>query len=510
MVKHYELVTAKIQLKPWDEHFIKLQDIYTTILLYKESISFPGEPRKVELSGSIDDIFKPIDGNLPPRILLLAPAGHGKTTVVAKMTYDWMTKAKTSPLKDIPLLFTITLRHTTINTSLGEAIIDQLLGEIDGVTPEAVDKFIGKNEDKCLILLDGFDEYKGNMDSKNSLSDIVGYRRNRLLRVLVTSRPHREEDFNEGDLSRVYTKMEIAGFTTDYSRDYITKFYRVSPQEGTKLVTFLDSKDTISGLVGIPLFCMMICNLWHSALLKNVSTLTDLFHQTIRYISQHAKAKTSKNKDQDKRRDVVSVTERKLEKCLLTVGRIAWNGVKLDATKVTFSEEDFQECREDLNYCVEIGLLTKQESNLESGRWSVNDTFVEFFHKLVQEYCIAFYLSSTSNRATLNEAINSIKEDNKSLALANILRFTIGLSSECLPTVLEAIDDDMSNIVLLLDCLGESTSIEVECLRKFGFLSREMFALDHISGSTVVGFGRLPHKITTKVNIDLYMHCNKV
>ena len=100
----------------------------------------------------------------------------------------------------------------------------------------------------------------------------------------------------------------------------------------------------------------------------------------------------------------------KLEKYLLKVGWLAWNGMKTDSTKVTFTMNDFKEGMEEMEFCITIGLLTKQECNLESDRWGVNDTFVEFFHKLGQEYCVAYYLSKTS--AALNEAMKIIKEQN--------------------------------------------------------------------------------------------------
>ena len=49
-----------------------------------------GENEKINLKGSINDIFKTaINGMLPNRIDVFAAAGKGKTTTAAKMTHDW-------------------------------------------------------------------------------------------------------------------------------------------------------------------------------------------------------------------------------------------------------------------------------------------------------------------------------------------------------------------------------------------------------------------------------------
>ena len=115
------------------------------------------------------------------------PPATGNQRLLQRWRMIGWREPRNHPLNYVPLHFAITLRRTTRETSLGQAIIYQLLGIISGVEPGDLEDFIEKHENKCLILLDGFDEYRGSTELANSLSAIMGFRRNRRLRVLVTS-----------------------------------------------------------------------------------------------------------------------------------------------------------------------------------------------------------------------------------------------------------------------------------------------------------------------------------
>eukprot|EP00057_Strongylocentrotus_purpuratus_P005232 XP_003730493.1 PREDICTED: protein sidekick-2 [Strongylocentrotus purpuratus] len=77
-----------------------------------------------------------MNGRLPARILISAPAGRGKTTAVAKIAYDWANRERGSVLEHLPLLFVVKFRNTSQLTSIGEAIKSQLLSDVDELTPE--------------------------------------------------------------------------------------------------------------------------------------------------------------------------------------------------------------------------------------------------------------------------------------------------------------------------------------------------------------------------------------
>ena len=262
-----------------------------------------GEQEKITLAGSVDDIFKTkVNGMLPDRIVVIAGAGKGKTTAVAKMAYDWAYNVQDSAFEKLPLLFIIRLRDVSSGSSLGEAIIEQLLHDVPFLTPEPLDNFIRMNQELCRIILDGLDEFRGTLDPSASLKktivDVISTRELPRCRALVTTRPHLEHEFDQGEFPQIYAKMEIEGFSNENSKQYIDKFFRSDRALGSKLQTYLHKNDVISELISTPLFCLMICYLWRENLLHGIETQTKLFDSVNFFLWHHCRARSSKYTDQ--------------------------------------------------------------------------------------------------------------------------------------------------------------------------------------------------------------------
>ena len=88
LINEYKRKTCKVQIKPWDRGSVEdVKDIYTIVTMYKKDAHGKnlGEKEKVMLDGSVDEIFTTtVGGILPERIVVIAGAGKGKTTAVAK------------------------------------------------------------------------------------------------------------------------------------------------------------------------------------------------------------------------------------------------------------------------------------------------------------------------------------------------------------------------------------------------------------------------------------------
>ena len=111
--------------------------MYTVVTMYKKDAHGKnvGEKEKITLEGSVDEIFTTkVQGMLPDRIVVIAGAGRGKTTALAKMAYDWAYRVQGSPFENLPLLFILRLRDVSPETSFGQAIIEQLLHDIPELT----------------------------------------------------------------------------------------------------------------------------------------------------------------------------------------------------------------------------------------------------------------------------------------------------------------------------------------------------------------------------------------
>ncbi|XP_030849931.1 NACHT, LRR and PYD domains-containing protein 6-like [Strongylocentrotus purpuratus] len=272
-------------MTPWNQSdYTEFEDMHTVVTMVKKDNCGKDTKMKETLKGSVAEIFSTkVNGELPVRILISAPAGRGKTTAVAKMAYDWVHRERGSALEHLPLLFVVKFRETGQLTTIGEAIKSQLLSDVDDLTPEGLERFIKENQGICHIILDGLDEYAGISSSQRSslsnIVDVISWKEFPECRVLVTTRPHLENFFNQGDLPRVYTKMWIEGFSRESSCDYINKFFALTsdPGNGQSLKEYLDGEPLINELVKTPLFCLMICHLWREGLLDSgASTQTEL------------------------------------------------------------------------------------------------------------------------------------------------------------------------------------------------------------------------------------------
>ncbi|XP_030849806.1 uncharacterized protein LOC105438532 [Strongylocentrotus purpuratus] len=272
---------CKIQMTPWDRNdYADIEDMHTVVTMLPKKIARGKEKKEEEIHQvSVAEIFSTkVKGKLPARILISAPAGRGKTTAVAKMAYDWVHRKKGSALEHLPLLFVVKFRNTSQLTSIGEAIKSQLLSDVHDLTPEGLESFIRKNQGICHIILDGLDEYAGISSSQRSsgsnIMQVVCLKEFPDCRVLVTTRPHLENFFDQDDLPRVYTKMWIEGFSPESSCEYINKFFASTsnPCKGQSLKDYLHEEPLIDELVKTPLFCLMICHVWSEGLLDSDTT----------------------------------------------------------------------------------------------------------------------------------------------------------------------------------------------------------------------------------------------
>eukprot|EP00057_Strongylocentrotus_purpuratus_P007891 XP_011662365.1 PREDICTED: NACHT, LRR and PYD domains-containing protein 3-like isoform X1 [Strongylocentrotus purpuratus] len=460
------------------------------------------------LPGSISDVFRVrVNGLIPNRILVVAEAGRGKTCAVAKMAYDWSYQEESSPLSDIPLFFALKLRVADEDMSLGEAILSETLGNIHGVTPESLEGFISRHEDDCGLALDGYDEYKGKLSTKNPKSSIIlaiGNKIYRRCRLIVTSRPYVEKEFKVPGLARVYTKMEIEGFTQFQAKSFMEKYFtsKSKPEEVGKLTEFLNRNAFVSTVISIPLFCMMICHLWEEGLLNQVSSMTGLFDTIIQFLLSHSRSKDD-------------TFECDCHALLQNLGKVALAGLLKDEQKVVFEDTDLQGVEEYECIGIKLGLLSKQTIPLKymiNGKAS--KTYIEFFHKMAQEYCASKFLAGSQD--DLDQFLKNVRRSATPLMYADVLRFLAGLDDNLLMSSIQLILELEETVIskeikhrLLLDCIGEARGDISKSATNFPTTFDDgKLCLHSLSSSAVMGFGRLPPNVRKQIrSVDL-MYCH--
>ena len=513
LMRVYKTKTCRIQIKPWDRASVEdVKDVYTVVTMYKKDSQGKnlGERENIILEGSVDDIFTTkVNGMLPHRIVIIAPAGKGKSTAVAKMAYDWAYGMQGSTFVKLPLLFILRLREVNEDTSLGQAIVEQLLPDVDESRPKALETFIKNNQKLCWIVFDGLDEFKGSIkERKKVASNIVNIITNKDLpdcRVLVTTRPHLENDFDQGDLPRVYAKMLIEGFSHQNSRQYIERFFISNSNKGSELNQYLEQNDVINELVSTPLFCLMVCYLWREELISDMDTQSKLFDSITKFLLHHSKARSISNK----------YTEEWLSNVLLNLGKVALEGLKSNSNKLIFTPDDFKKFPKLIEEGCELGIISKTE-NFPIPKTSVKQctkqTFIEFYHKLAQEHVAGKYLARENSKLQMVLKITKLDR----LMRANkehignyehLLRFAAGTSPQICNRVMSSIMSNTSleeseRFRLAYDCSCESPGLEgaVSSMIR-GCILRQSVVLKSPTIYTVVGIKKLPEQFKKEVRI---------
>ncbi|XP_041466141.1 uncharacterized protein LOC121416749 [Lytechinus variegatus] len=505
----YSNQLCKIQMKPWDkDDYAEFEDMHTVVTMVKKDARGRDIKAKQILQGSVGKIFSAkVNGNLPSRILISAPAGRGKTTAVAKMAHDWVHREDGSGLEDLPLLFVVKFRNTSHTTSIGEAIISQLLSDVKDLTPQGLEEFIRQHQGICHIILDGLDEYAGISSSSNIMS-ILRWKMFPQCRVVVTTRPHLEDIFSQGDLPRVYTKMEIEGFSRGNARDYIDRFFTSvqKPMKADGLRVNLDEQPLIEELVKTPLFCLMVCHLWSEDLLqRDTTTQTALLDQVNVFLMLHANARTPG----------LIKTPKQLNQIILKLGEIALTGLLNDAKKLFFSYCDFQRVPSILDLACALGIVSKTVVSTRrlpqlDKAFTTTITIIEFYHKLAQEHAAGKYLADKTNRflfllkfSKLDRVLRYIKTSIGEYE--NLIRFASGTKSNLCIRIMESV---LSNSYLseseryriLLDCSSESgvNDGNVSLLVRRCVTSRRII-LKSPTVYTIVGMRNLPLELKQQV-----------
>ena len=91
------------------------------------------------------------------RLLAEGEAGAGKTTLCAKIAWDWLNG---HGFKQFELVLIIPIRDTENSKYLGE-IAQAYFSDDNTTSPEQFEKYCYENPEKVFIVFDGLDEFKG-------------------------------------------------------------------------------------------------------------------------------------------------------------------------------------------------------------------------------------------------------------------------------------------------------------------------------------------------------------
>eukprot|EP00057_Strongylocentrotus_purpuratus_P025882 XP_011680356.1 PREDICTED: NACHT, LRR and PYD domains-containing protein 9-like [Strongylocentrotus purpuratus] len=232
---------CKIKPDPLDFNIIlEFQQIYTKLTLLRNEM---GTRRTKKPLNYADLLTTKINGVLPKRLLVEGEGGAGKTTFCSKIAWDWVNGSP--EFEHFSWVLVIPLREVAKGQTIGD-IMKNYLSDNNAVSPKQIDNYILSQPTKVLIVLDGLDEYDGDLSAKESsdISQIIRLEKFKQCIVLVTTRPWRADQIksNEG-LSRLYAFIAVEGFSAENVSKYISKYFSNDEKAGSELIRFIEVND---------------------------------------------------------------------------------------------------------------------------------------------------------------------------------------------------------------------------------------------------------------------------
>ena len=290
-----------------------------------------------------------------------------------------------------------------------------LLSDDDPVAVNTLYEYIRdhENQEKVLLVLDGFDEYSAGKSSP--VHEIWRGERLRDCCVVLTTRPVKEQILSKGS----HAKFEISGFDSEKQvKEFASKF--LSDQDVVELVKYLQEQK-LWAMVEIPLLLLMLCLVWKE-LKGQVRSRADLFERSLLTILQHQDSKVS---------DKVRIDIRDYREDLSKLGELAFHALlerRLYLRSCKWPDDV------DLKKFVGSGIF--QTSKPQS---STPEENVDFLHKSFQEFFAAQFIVDELTRKGNETSTCMSKVDSPEAIedMAEVLKFVCELSSDAARTVLK-------------------------------------------------------------------------
>ena len=413
LAEHYKR-TATVPTSVWSKTSpVDIHQIYTRLSWVNEEQTPAGSSRS-ELNQYTDVFTANKNGVAPKRILVQGQTGIGKSTFVKKLAVDWakLDDATTGDkqndiLKKFELLVVVNLKEVSKCQSLKDVISSSsIFARKDKHLTDSLLNYISNNEDKVLLVFDGYDEYR--CGSKSEIYEVFRGNELRNCCVLITTR------ISKADELRAFKDMhaEITGFSEE-DREAFMSGMLGDKAEANMLSRHLD-RENLEELAKVPLLLLFFCTLWKKDKSKSFAEgKTKLYLAMVQYVLDY-----NQGKDSPARFGKVH----DFEDVLAEIGKVALECLLKDDHVFEYDQLSAAVlCDESLI----IGLLqvTEYAENLRPAG------MVSFIHKSIQEFLAAWFITY---RCVPEGNLGGIEQRARTLddceALENVFQFVCGLS----------------------------------------------------------------------------------
>ena len=408
-LKSYYDTFSKVKIVPWDESSsIEINEIYTPLNWMRDHRKPSGVTQE-----ELEDYTDMFEGK-HSRMLVYGRPGIGKTTFCKKAAYDW-SKASKEILMNFSTVLLIKLRDVCDVGNIRDVLLASKLLASDGpISVDSLYDYIIDNQDKVLLILDGYDEYS----FARKHSPILAIWKGEQLRdchVIVTTRQLKCDEL----IGPSHVQLEIQGFKTWERKDTFARKVMGGKEDLDEFKLYLEEKD-LDDVAEIPLVLLMLCILWkekrHEGLPKSRA---DIFTQFIQTMLDHKVESQQLMPFQE-------VTSAEAREDLSNLGKVAFEALLQDRLYVRCSELPGNISRS-FEKLSEVGLfqiVNLTSLNPEKGAY--------FIHKSVQEFLAAWHIKEevSSIKGESTPSLFKVESFEEILKMNEVLKFACELSTE--------------------------------------------------------------------------------
>ena len=413
LAEHYKR-TSTVPTSVWSKTSpVDIHQIYTRLSWVKEEQTPAGSSRS-ELNHYTDVFTANKNGVVPKRILVQGQTGIGKSTFVKKLAVDWaeLDDATTGDkqkdiLKKFELLVVVNLKEVSKCQSLKDVIsCSSIFAGKDKHLTDGLLNYISNNEDKVLLVFDGYDEYR--CGSNSEIYEIFRGNELRNCCVLITTR------ITKADELRAFKDMhaEITGFSKEDRESFMSKMLG-GEVEASELILHL-CRQNLEELAKVPLLLLFFCTLWKKGKSKSFpESKTKLYLVMVQYVLDYNQGKESPT-------HFCKVHD--FEDVLAEIGKVALECLLKDDHVFEYDQLSAAVLCDESRI---IGLLqvTEYAENLRPA------AMVSFIHKSIQEFLAAWFVTyrcvPEGNLGRIEEHVRTFDDCE---ALENVFQFVCGLS----------------------------------------------------------------------------------